>query len=304
MALATIYLVWGSTYLAIRVAVETIPPFAMSSLRFLIAGTMLYTFLKWRGAPNPTARQWIDNAIIGTLLILGGNGLVGWAEQFIDSGIAALLIGIGPLFIVLTEWAWPGGQRPTVITFGALLLGLGGVAWLAAPWETPSEGGLHQIGVVVILAACAFWAIGAIYSRHTKNGASPFMSAALQMLCGCLALTLVGLFSGDYTRFDITGVSTRSWIALIYLILIGSLVGFSTFVWLMKNVPPAIVSTHAYINPPVAVFLGWWLLDEEVSLRTFAATAIIILSVAIITTQKNRLQRVVPPRQAVSAVKS
>lgn len=303
IALITIYLVWGSTYLAIRVAIETIPPFPMAALRFFIAGTLLYTFLIWRGAPRPTARQWRDNAIIGTLLLLGGNALVGWSEQYIDSGIAALLIGVGPLFIVLTEWAWPGGQKPTALTFVALILGLGGVVWLAAPWDHPAEGGLSQIGVIGVLSACVFWAVGAIYSRHTKNGASPFMSSALQMLGGCLSITVVGIFTGDFTRFDWSAISTDSWVALAYLILVGSLIGFSTFVWLMKNVPPAIVSTHAYVNPLVAVFLGWWILDEVVSSRTFTSAAIIIGSVAIISMQKNRNRSIVLPRQAVAAVK-
>lgn len=304
LALATIYITWGSTYLAIRIAVETIPPFAMAAMRFLVAGALMYAFVRWRGAAKPTLRQWRDNAIIGTLLLLGGNALVGWAEQYIASGVAALLIGVGPLFIVLTEWAWPGGERPSRTTIVALLLGLLGVAWLAAPWESPHEGGLSQIGVLAILSACAFWSIGAIYSRHTKSGASPFMSAALQMLGGCPAIILVGLLCGDFHRFDISQISTHSWLAVVYLIFVGSLIGFSCFVWLMKNVSPALASTHAFINPLVAVVLGWWILNETLSMRTFTSTAIIITAVAMISMQKSKRNKVVPPRQAVSAVKS
>ena len=304
LALATIYLTWGSTYLAIRIAVETMPPFAMAAIRFIIAGTLLYVFLRCRGATKPTLRQWIDNSIIGTLLLLGGNALVGWAEQFIVSSVAALLIGVGPLFISLTEWAWPGGERPTRLTIVALLLGLFGVAWLAAPWESQSEGGLSQIGVIAILSACAFWSIGAIYSRHTKNGASPFMSAALQMLGGCPAIIFVGLLCGDFQRFDASQVSTSSCWAVIYLIFIGSLVGFSSFVWLMKNVSPALASTNAFVNPLVAVVIGWWILDEPLTARTLTATAIIITAVAIISLQKKKHSDVVPPRKAVAAIKS
>ncbi len=304
LALVTVYLTWGSTYLAIRIAVETIPPFAMAALRFVIAGALLYTFLRWRGVARPTLRQWYDNSIIGTLLLLGGNALVGWAEQFIASGVAALLIGVGPLFIVFTEWAWPGGERPTRLTMVALALGLFGVAWLAAPWESQHEGGHSQIAVLVILSACAFWSIGAIYSRHTKNGASPFMSAAMQMLGGCPAIILVGLLSRDFQRFDISSVSMQSWSAVIYLILVGSLIGFSSFVWLMKNVSPALASTHAFVNPLVAVILGWWILDEPLSMRTVTATITIITAVAIISLQKKKPSEVVPPRQAVAAVKS
>lgn len=298
-ALIAIYLVWGSTYLAIRVAVESIPPFAMAAGRFLISGSVLYLFLRWRGAPRTTARQWIDNSIIGTLLLLGGNGLVAWAEQYVPSGMAALLIGVGPLFIVLTDWAWPGGERPTAITIGALLLGLVGVAWLAAPWDHGAAGTPDPGSVFVILLACVFWAIGSIYSRYARSGAGPFMAAAQQMLGGAAALFLYSLATGDFSRLHLAAITPRSWLAFAYLTSVGSLVGFSTFVWLMKNAKPALAATYAYVNPIVAVFLGWLLLDEMVTSRTFVAAAIIITSVAIITVQKNRRRLAVPPRQAV-----
>lgn len=301
LALTTIYLVWGSTYLGIKVAVETMPPFAMAACRFLIAGIVLLIVLMLRGGKRPTRRQWVDNTIIGTLLLLGGNGLVAWAEQFMPSGITALLIGIGPLFVVLTEWAWPGGQRPTVGIIGALLLGLAGVVWLAAPWETQLEGGLPFTGVAVILFSCVCWSIGSIYSRHAKSSPDPFQAAALQMLGGSLALFITAFAVGDFARLDLAAISHRSWWALGYLIVIGSLVGFSTYVWLMKNVQPALAATFAYVNPIVAVFLGWWLLNETVTPRTFGAASIIITSVIIITVQKNRRALSVPPRQAVAA---
>lgn len=304
LALTTIYLVWGSTYLGIKVAVETMPPFAMAAFRFLVAGIVLLVFLMLRGGKRPTLRQCVDNTIIGTLLLLGGNGLVAWAEQTIPSGITALLIGIGPLFVVLTEWAWPGGQRPTLGIMAALFLGLAGVVWLAAPWETSIEGGLPVIGVGVILFSCVCWAIGSIYSRHAKSSPDPFQAAALQMLGGSLALFITAFAVGDFSRLDIAAISTHSWWAFVYLIIVGSLVGFSIFVWLMKNVQPALASTFAYVNPIVAVFLGWWLLDESVTARTFGAAAVIITSVIIITVQKNRRVLSVPPRQAVAAADS
>ena len=301
LALTTIYLVWGSTYLGIKVAVETMPPFAMAAFRFLAAGIALLLFLMLRGGKRPTLRQCVDNTVIGTLLLLGGNGLVAWAEQIIPSGITALLIGIGPLFVVLTEWAWPGGQRPTLGIMAALLLGLAGVVWLAAPWETPIEGGLPVMGVGVILFSCVCWAIGSIYSRHAKSSPDPFQAAALQMLGGSLALFITAFAVGDFSNLDLAAISVRSWSAFAYLIVVGSLVGFSTFVWLMKNVQPALAATFAYVNPIVAVFLGWWLLDETVTARTFGAAAVIITSVIIITVQKNRRALSVPPRQAVAA---
>ncbi len=291
LAFAAIYVIWGSTYLGIRVAVETMPPFAMAAVRFAIAGAVLFAFLKLRGAAWPTARQWSVNAIVGTFLLLGGNGLVAWAELRIPSGITALLIGIQPLLFVLTEWAWPRGTRPTWITLGALLLGFGGVAWLAAPWENGTEGALDPVGVAAVLAACVFWAFGSIYSRHSQRGTDPFMASALQMLTGSVALSVVALAHGDWAAWETAAVSGRSWVAFWYLVTFGSLVGFSTFVWLMKHSTPARVSTYAFVNPIVAVFLGWLLLDEPVGPRTVVAAVVIVGAVVIVTLEKNRSVR-------------
>ena len=285
--LLTIYLVWGSTYLAIRVAVGTMPPFLMAAGRFLVAGGILFAFLKLRGGPTPTARQWRANTVIGTFLLLGGNGAVVWAEQFVPSGLTALLIGVGPLFIVLTEWAWPGGLRPTARTFAALLLGFAGVVWLAAPWQNPAQGGLHVGGVLAILLGCVCWSLGSITSRHSQHGASPALASALQMLGGGGALLLAAVLHGDFTRLDFATISGASWGAFAYLVVFGSLVGFSTFVWLMKHCPPAQVATYAYVNPIVAVLLGWLILDEPVTSRTLVASAVIIAAVVLITLEKN-----------------
>ena len=288
VAFAAIYLIWGSTYLGIRVAVEAMPPFLMAAARFLIAGAILFTWLKLRGAAWPTAYQWRVNAVIGTFLLLGGNGAVVWAEQSVPSGLTALLIGVGPLFIVLTEWAWPGGTRPGATTLAALLLGFAGVTWLAAPWENLAHGGLPLGGVAAILLACVCWGIGSIYSRHAKHGADPLLASSLQMLGGGAALLLVAVPHGDFAALRLSAIPPRAWGAFAYLIAVGSLVGFSTFVWLMKHSTPARVSTYAYVNPIVAVFLGWLLLAEPVGPRTLVASAIIIAAVAIITVQKNK----------------
>lgn len=286
LAFATIYLVWGSTYLAIRVAVESMPPFAMASCRFLIAGTLMGTFLRLRGVAWPTAHQWRENVLVGLLLLLGGNGLVVWAEQFIPSGVAALLIGIGPLFIVLIEWAWPGGSRPSGVTLAALLVGLFGVAWLAAPWESASTGGLYVGGVLALIAACALWSLGSIVSRHAKSGAPPLVAASLQMLGGGAGLVVAGLLHGDFSQLDLAAVTPRAWVSFVYLIVFGSLIGYSAFAFLLKHSQPARVATFAYVNPVVAVFLGWLLLDEPITPRTLVASAIIIAAVVIITLQR------------------
>lgn len=288
LAFAAIYVIWGSTYLGIRVAIETMPPFLMAGLRFIIAGGVLLAYLRWRASPFPSAHQWRINAVIGIFLLLGGNGLVVWAEQYVPSGITALIIGVQPLFFVLTEWAWPGGSRPTLITTISLIVGFAGVAWLAAPWETTAHGGLHVPGVIAILSACVFWAIGSIYSRHAKHGADPLLAASAQMICGGAALTLVGLGNGEPAILDLTAISARSWVAFIYLVTCGSLIGFSTFVWLIKHSTPARVSTYAYVNPIVAVFLGWLILHEPVTSRTVVASIVIVAAVVIVTTEKNR----------------
>jgi drug/metabolite transporter (DMT)-like permease len=288
VAFATIYLVWGSTYLGIRVAVETMPPFLMAGLRFLVAGSLLLAFQRLRGPLHLRLHHWRDNVIVGSFLLLGGNGLISWAELSIPSGVTALLIGSQPLIMVLTEWAWPGGTRPDRLTLGGLLLGFAGVAWLAAPWENATGGALPLGGLVAVLAACVFWAFGSIYGRHAREPATPFTASALQMLGGSAALALVALVRGEVAAFAPAAVSARSWLAFGYLTSVGSLVGFSTFVWLMKHSTPARVATYAYVNPLVAVFLGWLILHEPITSRTLVASAVIVAAVAIITVQKSR----------------
>jgi drug/metabolite transporter (DMT)-like permease len=288
VAFTTIYLVWGSTYLGIRVAVETLPPFLMAGTRFLIAGGLLVGWLTATRGFKTTARQWWDNTVTGTFLLLGCNGLVSWAEQYIPSGLTALLIGSQPLMMVLTEWIWRGGHRPGGITWAGLVLGFLGVAWLAAPWQHTTGGRLDLGGVVAIMAGCVCWAFGSIHGRRVRGPAEPLAASAMQMLGGGVALMLAALAHGDFSRFSPAAVSLNSWLAFGYLIVMGSLVGFSTFVWLMKHSTPARVSTYAYVNPLVAVFLGWLILGEPITTRTVAAAAIIALSVAVITTQRGR----------------
>lgn len=286
-AFATIYLLWGSTYLGIHIAVESIPPFTMAGGRFVIAGLILYAIVRLRGEQSPSAISWRDHTIAGTCLLVGGNGMVSWAEQYVPSGIAALIVGASPLFMVLTEWMWPGGHRPGKTTFVGLLLGFAGVVWLAAPWETATAGGLPIGGFVALIFACASWSFGSIFSRHAKHPSSPFMASAQQMIGGGAALFATALVTGELHALDVSAITLRSWYAFIALTIFGSIVGFSTFVWLMKHSTPARVSTYAYVNPVVAVFLGWWILDEPISGRTLVAAAVIVVAVAIITAQKS-----------------
>ncbi|HVT73825.1 MAG TPA: EamA family transporter [Lacunisphaera sp.] len=306
---AAIYLIWGSTYLGIRVVVETIPPFLMAGVRFLVAGALIATYLALTRGFRATARQWRDNAVIGGFLCLGGNGLVSWAEQKIPSGIATLIISVGPLFIVLLDWAAHAvfrdnrrGTRPTPLTFVGLALGFAGLAVLVGPDVVhQGVGGLDGWSVVGLIGACLFWGIGMICTKYAHDPVEPFTGAAIQMLAGSVWLLLTSLACGEPGRLVVDAISGRSVLAWGYLVVFGSLIGFTTFVWLMKHSTPARVSTYAYVNPIVAVFLGWWILREPISPRIFVASAIIIAGVAIITTQKNKNTLATPPRQAIAA---
>ena len=288
LALATIYLIWGSTYLANKYAIESLPPFFMPGARFLIAGILLSLWLAFRGARRPTRRQILDNVFIGQLLLVGGTGLVVFGQQFIPSGLTALIIGASPLFFVLVEWAWPGGQSPTPVVGAALLLGFSGVAWLAAPWKSVSAGGLQLTPTLIILTGSVIWAIGSIYSRHIRDRASPLVGAAIQMLAGGAMLLLVSNLRGEWSAVSIDLVSLESLAAFVYLIVAGSLIAFPTFVFLMQHCAPATVSTYAYVNPVVAVALGWLVANEPVGPRTIVSATVILAAVAIITLQKPR----------------
>ena len=305
---AAIYVIWGSTYLGIRIAVETMPPFLMASARFFTAGGIIAAYIVFTRGFKARPRQWRDNAIIGGFLCLGGNGLVSWAEQKIPSGIATLIISVGPLFIVLLDWAAHTifkdnrrGTRPTALTFVGLALGFAGLAVLVGP-DVARQGvdGLDGLSVLGLIAACLFWGVGMIYTKYAHDPVEPFTGSAIQMLSGGGWLLLVSLLCGEPFHFNPAAVSAHSVFAWAYLVVFGSLIGFTTFVWLMKHSTPARVSTYAYVNPIVAVFLGWFILHEPVSPRIFTASAIIIAGVAIITTTKNKKSLAIPPRQAVA----
>ena len=296
LGFATIYLVWGSTYLAIRVAVETLPPFLMAGVRFLVAGAIIAAFIAFTRGFKTKPHHWRDNALIGVFLLLGGNGLVSWAEQKIPSGLTTLIISIGPLFIVLLDWLVyamaEGGQRgtkPTPITFVGLALGFLGLALLLGP-DIMEDGVGHLDGwrVFALLGASLFWGIGSLYTRYARDPAEPFTGSAIQMFGGGGALLLVSLLAGEPFHFDVATVSARAFGAWAYLVVFGSLIGFTTFVWLMKHSTPSKVSTFAYVNPIVAVFLGWRILHEPLNPRIFSAAVIIIAGVALITLAKNK----------------
>jgi drug/metabolite transporter (DMT)-like permease len=280
-ALATIYVVWGSTYLAIRVMVETMPPLLAAGTRFATAGAIFWLALRLTGGAErvrATPRQIAGAGLIGVLLCFGGNGLVTVAEQEVPSGLAALIIGSVPLWVVLMRTAH--GDRVPAPTLAGVVLGFGGLALLVLPGDRPGDAPLW--GVLLVVAAAAFWASGSFYSSRTALPSDPLASTAWQMLLGGGAMLLVGLIAGEAGDVRPAEFSTDSVIAFAYLIVVGSLFAFTAYVWLLQHAPISLVATYAYVNPMIAIFLGWAILDEEITLSVVAGALAIVLSVATV----------------------
>ncbi len=282
-AFATVYLVWGSTYLAIRFGLETMPPFLMAGVRFLVAGTLLYGWARARGADRPTWDHWKVAATAGVLLLAVGNGGVTWAERSISSGLAALLVASEPLWLVLLAWGFFGGARPTGKIMAGLALGLLGVASLVVPGGELAVAG-SAWGMVAVLVATVSWAVGSLLLRDAKRPDSPILGTGMQMLAGSAVLIAVGLARGEARGFDPAAVSTGSLLALLYLIVFGSIAAYTAYTWLLTVTTPARASTYAYVNPVVAVLLGHWLGAEKVSPIAWVSMAVIVGSVALVNT--------------------
>jgi len=289
VAFAIVYVVWGSTYLAIRFAIETLPPFLMASARFLVAGSVLYVWARLaRGAARPGRAQWGAAAIVGVLMLVGGNGGVVWAELRIPSGVTALLGGIVPFWIVLYDWLKRGGARPTAQVAFGVLLGLAGLLWLMGPGSLADGERIDLLGAGAVVISSLTWATGSIYQRHAPMPASPWLFTAMQMLAGGVGLLIVGAMLGELPQINVASFSLRSVLGFLYLVVFGSIVAFSAFVWLLRASTPARVSTHTYVNPVVAVLLGWALADEPLTPRMLVAAAVIIGGVALITLAPKR----------------
>lgn len=286
-AFASIYLVWGSTYLAIRYAVETIPPFIMGGARFLVSGALLYALARYRGAPKPTRLHWRNAVIAGAFLLLGGNGAVVWAEQYVPSGLTALLVSILPFWLVIIEWARPPRRRPSGLVLGGLVLGFIGIIVLIGPGNIGGNGDIPLLGALVLILGSLSWAIGSFWSRDAKLPESGLLTTGMEMLGGGALLMIVGVVSGELADFDIYRISKESAIGLVYLITFGSLIGFTSYIWLLDKVSPARLGTYAYVNPIVAVLLGWAIAGESLTVRTGVAAAIVICAVALITSARS-----------------
>ncbi|HEX6386770.1 MAG TPA: EamA family transporter [Anaerolineae bacterium] len=286
-AFAAVYLFWGSTYLAIRFAIETLPPFLMAGTRFLLAGTILIVWAWQRGAAPPALIHWRTAFIVGGLMLVGGNGGVVWAEQFVPSSLAALMVATIPLLVVViasvTRRTYPS---PTVAA--GVVVGLGGILLLVGPENVAGEARIPVVGAAVLMVASFSWALGTFYSRSAPQHASQFMTTGLNMVAGGLLLLVAAGLNGEYARLNLAGVSFKSWLALAYLVIFGSLIGFSAYMWLVKVTTPAQASSNFYVNPVMAVILGWLLAGEALTPRTILATAIIVGAVFLIVTHQGR----------------
>ncbi len=283
VALVLVYIIWGATYLGIRVAVESIPPFLMAGSRFLLAGAALYIWRRMAGDPAPTRGQWLRGALVGLLMLFGGNGLLSLAEKTVASGVSALIIGSSPLWMTTMEALRPGGVRPNWLGVLGLVVGFGGIALLVGPSLLQTTSAVTQpTGIFILLLAAFFWSLGSIYSRSADLPKSSLLSTAVEMLGGGVGLYIVATLTGEWRHFVLADVTWRSWVGFIYLTLFGSLVGFTAYAWLLRNAPVSLVSTYAYVNPLVAILLGSLLAQETLTVQILLAAAVIVGSVIMI----------------------
>ncbi len=294
LAFATIYLVWGSTFLAIRIGVHEVPPFLLAALRFLLAGGAMVVWLRVRGVAAPTPREWRSSFLLAMLIFLSNYGLVFWAETRIPSGVTAVMQATIPAFIALAEIVVLGTQRLSWRLGAALTLGLAGVAVLTSSSMGLGGAAVDRISAGALLIASFSWSLGSVLTRRLPLPGSKTMSAGAQMLAGGVWLALAATALGETRGFDPRAVSPAAWLALLYLVVAGSIVAFTAYIWLIHHQSPTRVGTYAYVNPVVAVLLGYFAAGEPLGPRTVAGTACVLLSVLMITTMRR------PPAKAAS----
>ncbi len=285
IAFAALYLIWGSTYLGIFFAIQSIPPFLMAGTRFLLAGFIMYAVALWRSEPNPEAATWKTALIVGGCLLVCGNGGVTIAEKWVPTGLAALLVATVPIYIALLGWLTGAAPRPTALVGLGLIGGFIGVGVLVGPAFAAPSNGAHNyfaVGVSILLVSSFLWSVGSLYSRRAKNAPSVFIGAGQQMICGGALLLFLGFVTGEQHGFSLHRVTWLSLGAFIYLVLIGALVGYTAYFYLLRHCDPAKVATYAYINPIVAILLGSAFAGEILTMRTLLGAGLIIGSVAIV----------------------
>jgi drug/metabolite transporter (DMT)-like permease len=288
VAFAAVYVVWGSTYLAIRIGVESFPPLILAGLRHFTVGLFLYPVLRKKTGIRPTVAHWRTAVIAGALLLFVGNGGVSWAELTVPSGIAALLVATVSLWLVIVDWLRPGGVKPVPRVVIGLLIGFAGLALLVGPAHLGGSERVDPRGAAVLVIASLAWACGSLYSKHGGMPSSPMLGVAMQSFAGGVILLIVAWFAGEFRGLHLGAISLRSWLALAYLILFGSGIGFSAYIYILHKSTAARVATYAFVNPVVALFLGWLIAGETITLRTVIAAAVILTAVILVITAPHR----------------
>jgi drug/metabolite transporter (DMT)-like permease len=287
-AFAAVYVIWGSTYLAIAVGIESFPTLMLPAARHLFAGLVLYPILRWKTGIRPAPGQWRTAIITGLLLLLVGNGGVCLAERTVPSGVAALLVALVSFWMVLIDWLRPGGLRPLPRVVASLVLGFGGLVLLVGPAHLGGSERVNPIGAGILFVASFAWAWGSIYSKHNDLPSSPMLGVAMQSLAGGAALWIVSLLAGEGRQLHLSAVTMRSWLALAYLLVFGTGIGFTAYVYILKKSTAARVGTYAFVNPVVALFLGWLGAGETITLRTALAAAVILTAVLLVITAPHK----------------
>ncbi|HXM95077.1 MAG TPA: EamA family transporter [Candidatus Dormibacteraeota bacterium] len=283
-AFAVVYVIWGSTYLAIRVGIESFPPLLLAGSRHLLVGVILFPLLLWKTGERPTFAQWRTTIVTGLLLLFIGNGGVCLAEKTVPSGVAALLVATVSLWMVLIDWLRPGGSRPLPRVIGGILMGFAGLTLLVGPAKLGGSGRIDPFGAEILVLASLSWACGSLYSKHGVLPKSALLGVSMQSLSGGAALWIAGLVSREVRAFHLETISLRSWIAFVYLVVFGSALGFTAYIYILKQSTAARVATYAFVNPVVALFLGWLMAGETITLRTVSAAAVILTAVLVVIT--------------------
>ena len=294
LAFAIIYFVWGSTFLAIRVGVREVPPFLLAGLRFLIAGLVLFAWMRAKGTVSPTARQWFSATLLAVLIFVLDYGLLFWAERRVPSGIAAVMMATIPVFMTLSEILFLKTQRLTPRLGAALLIGIGGVLVLVSRSISFGDSPIDTIGAIALIVAAIGWSVGSALTRKLPLPSSKAMSSGAQMFAGGVLLMITSAALGEFRGFRVQAVSLKAWLALAYLIVAGSIIAFTAYVWLIHHESPTKVGTYAYVNPVVAVLLGYFLGGEGLSLRTIVGTMLVLVSVVAITTTPKKQVSTLP----------
>lgn len=283
IAFGVVYVIWGSTYLAMRIGIESFPPLLLAGSRHICVGVLLYPLLRWKTGVRPTLAHWRTAAITGCLLLVA-NGGVCVGEETVPSGIAAVLVASVSLWMVLVDWLRPGGTRPVARVVAGLVLGFAGLALLAAPKHLGGSGRVDPGGAGILVVASLAWAVGSIHSKHGSLPSSPLLGVAMQGLCGGIVLWILGFATGETRSLHFAAITLRSWLAFGYLIVFGSAIGFTSYIYILKKSTAARVATYAFVNPVVALFLGWLLASESITLRTVLAAAVILTAVLLVIT--------------------